>query len=124
MTDVTASIEYKINLNGEIFLLDSKKYHLIEGILDTGSITKAAKQVDISYRTALNYIDKIEDSLDIKLVNTIKGGKGGGGGASLTPEGYSILKECKKFNAMLSLHKRVNEIESVVTSIDDINRHC
>ena len=119
MTDVTASIEYKINLNGEIFLLDSKKYHLIEGILDTGSITKAAKQVDISYRTALNYIDKIEDSLDIKLVNTIKGGKGGGGGASLTPEGYSILKECKKFNAMLSLHKRVNEIESVVTSIDE-----
>ncbi len=119
MTYVTASIKYKINLNGEIFLLDSKKYHLIEGILDAGSITKAAKQVDISYRTALNYIDKIEDSLDIKLVNTIKGGKGGGGGASLTPEGYSILKECKKFNAMLSLHKRVNEIESVVTSIDE-----
>ena len=65
MTPVTDSIEYKIYLNGENFLLDSKKYQLVAGILDTGSTTKASKEVDISYRTALNYIDKIENSLNI-----------------------------------------------------------
>lgn len=119
MTDVKAGVEYKINVDGNSFLLDSKKYQLLESILDTGSITKSAKSIKVSYRTALNYIDKIESTLDVKIVSTTKGGKGGGGGATLTDEGYSILKECKKINAIMELHKDVNEIESEVLSIDE-----
>ena len=97
MTDVKAGVEYKINVDG----------------------TAAAKSIDVSYRTALNYIDKIESSLDVKIVSTTKGGKGGGGGTSLTEEGYSILKECKKINAIMELHKDVNEIEAEVIKVDD-----
>lgn len=119
MADVKAGVEYKINIDGNSFLLDSKKYLLLESILDTGSLTEAAKIIKVSYRTALNYIEKIESSLDVKIVYTTKGGKGGGGGTSLTEEGYSILKECKKINAIMELHKDVNEIESEVVSIDD-----
>ena len=119
MTDVKAGVEYKINVDGNSFLLDSKKYQLLESILDTGSLTESAKMVKISYRTALNYIDKIESSLDVKIVSTTKGGKGGGGGTTLTEEGYSILKECKKINAIMELHKDVNEIESEIIAIDD-----
>ena len=105
MTDVKAGVEYKINVDGNSFLLDSKKFQLLESILDTGSLTDAAKSVKVSYRTALNYIEKIESSLNVKIVNTTKGGKGGGGGTTLTEEGYSILKECKKINAIMELHK-------------------
>ena len=101
MTDVKAGVEYKINVDGNSFLLDSKKYQLLESILDTGSLTEAAKLIKVSYRTALNYIEKIESTLNVKIVNTTKGGKGGGGGTSLTEEGYSILKECKKINAIM-----------------------
>ena len=119
MTDVKAGVEYKINVDGNSFLLDSKKFRLLESILDTGSLTAAAKSIDVSYRTALNYIDKIESSLDVKIVSTTKGGKGGGGGTSLTEEGYSILKECKKSNAIMELHKDVNEIEAEVIKVDD-----
>ena len=119
MTDVKAGVEYKINVDGNSFLLDSKKFRLLESILDTGSLTAAAKSIDVSYRTALNYIDKIESSLDVKIVSTTKGGKGGGGGTSLTEEGYSILKECKKINAIMELHKDVNEIEAEVIKVDD-----
>ena len=119
MTDVKAGVEYKINIEGNSFLLDSKKFQLLESILDTGSLTDAAKSINVSYRTALNYIDKIESSLDVKIVSTTKGGKGGGGGTSLTEEGYSILKECKKINAIMELHKEVNEIESEIVAIDD-----
>ncbi len=119
MTDVKAGVEYKINVDGNSFLLDSKKYQLLESILDTGSLTESAKAVRISYRTALNYIDKIESSLQVKIVNTTKGGKGGGGGTTLTEEGYSILKECKKINAIMELHKDVNEIEAEVLAIDE-----
>ena len=99
--------------------MDSKKFQLLESILDTGSLTDAAKSVKVSYRTALNYIEKIESSLNVKIVNTTKGGKGGGGGTTLTDEGYSILKECKKINAIMELHKDVNEIESEIINIDD-----
>ena len=119
MTDVKAGVEYKINIDGNSFLLDSKKYQLLESILDTGSLTESANVVKISYRTALNYIDKIESSLQVKIVSTSKGGKGGGGGTTLTEEGYSILKECKKINAIMELHRDVNEIEAEVLDIDE-----
>ena len=119
MTDVKAGVEYKINIEGNSFLLDSKKYQLLESILDTGSLTQAAKAINVSYRTALNYIEKIESTLDVKIVSTTKGGKGGGGGTVLTEEGYSILKECKKINAIMELHKDVNEIEAEVISVDE-----
>ena len=119
MTDVKAGVEYKINIDGNSFLLDSKKFQLLVAISDTGSLTAAAKSIDVSYRTALNYIEKIESTLNVKIVNTTKGGKGGGGGTSLTEEGYSILKECKKVNAIMELHKDVNEIEAEIVDIDD-----
>ena len=95
MTDVKAGVEYKINVDGNSFLLDGKKYQLLESILDTESMTESAKSIKVSYRTALNYIDKIESALNVKIVNTTKGGKGGGG-TTLTDEGYSILKNVRK----------------------------
>ena len=119
MTDVKAGVEYKINVDGNSFFLDNKKYQLLEFILDTGSLTESAKLAKISYRTALNYIDKIESTLQVKIVSTSKGGKGGGGGTTLTEEGYSILKECKKINAIMELHRDVNEIEAEILSIDE-----
>lgn len=76
MADVSAGVEYKINVDGNSFLLDSKKYQLLESILETGSLTAAAKEIKVSYRTALNYIEKTESTLDVKIVSTTKGGKG------------------------------------------------
>ena len=118
MADVKAGVEYKINVNNNLFLLDNKKYQLLQSILDYGSLTKAAKEIKVSYRTALNYIEKMEMDLDVKIVNTTKGGKGGGGGTSLTDDGYSILKECKKINAIMELHKDVNEIEAEIVDVN------
>ena len=118
MADVKAGVEYKINVNNNLFLLDNKKYQLLQSILDYGSLTKAAKEIKVSYRTALNYIEKMEMALDVKIVNTKKGGKGGGGGTSLTDDGYSILKECKKINAIMELHKDVNEIEAEIVDVN------
>lgn len=118
MTEVTAGVEYKINLDGKSFLLDEKKFNLLKNINSSGSITQAAKITKISYRTALNYIDKMEEGLDIAIVNTSKGGSGGGGSTTLTDEGKAILKECKKINAIMNLHREVNEIEANILEID------
>lgn len=118
MNNIKVGMEYRILLEDDSFLLTSKQFELIENILNTGSITKAAKSIDISYRTALNYIDKMEEALGVKIVSTSKGGKGGGGGTQLTPEGFNLLKECKKIDALMELHNDVNEFE---TSIAEIN---
>lgn len=118
MTKVKAGVEYKINAGNNNFLLNEKKFNLLNNINSLGSITEAAKQTRISYRTALNYIEKIESSLEISVVSTTKGGKGGGGSAKLTSEGKLILKECKKINAIMELHKEVNELEAIIIDID------
>ena len=120
MADVMAGIEYKITIGDNSFLLNSIKYDLLESILVNGSLTAAAKDIGVSYKTALNYIDKIQSSLNVNVVDTTKGGKGGGGGTKLTEDGYSILKECKKINAIMELHREVNEIEAKIVDIDDI----
>ena len=118
MTDVTAGVEYNINVDGNSFLLNEKKFKLLTYINETESITAAAKLTKISYRTALNYIDKMETSLDIAVVSTRKGGSGGGGGTKLTVEGLQILKECKKINAIMELHRETNELEAEIINID------
>lgn len=120
MTEVKAGHEYKIILDGKTFLLDEKKFKFLNYINLAGSISEASKKVGISYRTALNYIEKLETSLDIAVVSTNKGGKGGGGSTTLTSEGQLILKECKKINAIMELHKELNELEATVSKI---NKH-
>ena len=115
MTEVKAGVEYKINIDGNSFLLDQKKFNLLIYINESESITEAAKRSKISYRTALNYIDKIESSLDIAIVSTKKGG---GGSTTLTEEGLQILKECKKINAIMELHSETNEIEAEILEVD------
>lgn len=119
MTNVKADAGYIITIGDNSLLLDKKKFDLLQNIWDTGSIAHAAKNINISYRTALNYIEKIEETLDINIVSTKKGGKGGGGGTSLTDEGFYILKECKKINAIMELHNDVNELEATVTDINE-----
>lgn len=121
MTTVRAGVEYKIEYDDSSLLLDEKKFNLLSYINDTGSITEAAKRCKISYRTALNYIAKIESTLNISIVNTSKGGSGGGGSTTLSNEGLQILKECKKIKAIIELHKKVNEIEGEVIEMNDEN---
>jgi len=118
MTKVKAGVEYNIKVGDKNFLLNEKKFSLLNNINSSGSITEAAKLTQISYRTALNYIEKIESSLGISVVSTSKGGKGGGGSTKLSSEGQLILKECKKINAIMELHKEVNELEAIVIAID------
>ncbi|MDR3063447.1 MAG: TOBE domain-containing protein [Methanobrevibacter sp.] len=110
---------YKININNKVYVIDKKKYEIIDKINILGSISCAAKSSGVSYRTALNYIEKIENELDIKLVKTKKGGKGGGGSTELSREGKTILKKCKIISAVMELSSGINEIKTTISSIDE-----
>ncbi len=65
---------------------------LLRAIDRYGSINKAAKEINISYRKAWSYIKAMEERLGIKLVERQSGGKNGGG-AFLTREARSFLEK-------------------------------
>jgi molybdate transport system regulatory protein len=90
-----------IELDGSLWFHKSdRKYlggdriNLLEKIDELGSITKAAKDVGISYKTAWDTINMINNLAEKPLVDRLAGGKGGGG-TTLTVEGKKVINQFK-----------------------------
>ncbi|OXH85109.1 molybdenum-dependent transcriptional regulator, partial [Burkholderia multivorans] len=69
---------------GEQTLGGATRIALLAAIGDTGSITRAAKAVGLSYKAAWDAIDTMNNLAGEPLVVRSTGGKGGGG-TTLTP---------------------------------------
>jgi molybdate transport system regulatory protein len=72
-------------------LLGDRRLRLLEGIADTGSITRAAKRLGLSYRAAWNTVDALRNLAGEALVVTQSGGSDGGG-TRLTPAGERLVR--------------------------------
>lgn len=114
--------QYRLKLDDKIILLNKRKFKLLKFIDECGSITQASKQANIPYRSALKYIENLENDVNSTVVSTKRGGKGGGGGSKLTTEGKKILKEYRKVDSILKMHADVNEIEGEISDIDMENK--
>jgi len=68
---------------------------ILEAIKEAKSISKAAKELGMSYRYVWNYLTKIEKTMQEPVVQTYRGGRKGGG-AQLTKLGESLLKEYRR----------------------------
>jgi molybdate transport system regulatory protein len=77
---------------------------LLEAIDRYGSMNRAAREINISYRKAWSYITAMEERMGIDLVRRQKGGKNGGG-TELTDEARTFLKKYAELD---------NEIQRVV----------
>jgi molybdate transport system regulatory protein len=82
---VTIRFEVKDGLR-----LGPGKIRLLELIDETGSISAAARAMDMSYRRAWVLIDEVKLILGKAAVDTVAGGAGGGG-ARLTQDGKAII---------------------------------
>lgn len=71
--------------------LGSDRISLLEKIDEYGSITKAAKAVGISYKTAWDTVNAINNLSEKPLFIRMTGGKSGGG-TSLTEEGRDVIR--------------------------------
>jgi molybdate transport system regulatory protein len=80
-----------IEVDGEPVFGRGRRF-LLEAIDTHGSINRAAREVDISFRKAWGYIKAMEDRLGMKLVERQAGGKNGGG-ALLTDEARDMLRK-------------------------------
>lgn len=70
---------------------------LLERIREYGSITKAAKSMEMSYRHAWDLVDSMNKQAKSPLVESATGGKGGGG-ARVTEEGERMIALFWKFH--------------------------
>ena len=94
-----------IEKDGETYL-GVGRIVLLTKIKEMGSISKAAKSMQMSYKRAWDLVDAMNRHAGQPLVATCKGGKGGGG-ATLTAKGEEIVKE---FNMLLGqFHQFLDE---------------
>lgn len=111
--EVSGSLSFK--MAGEDFL-GLSRIELLEKIDRYGSITKAGKAQGISYKTAWEQVDALNNLAAKPLVRRSVGGKGGGG-TLLTEEGREVIR---RYRAIQEAHQRF--LRSLGEHIDDGER--
>jgi len=85
-----------IEANGHI-LLGEGRVQLLKAIDETGSLTKAAKSLGMSYKKAWSLIDAVNSRAKEPVISASVGGKGGGG-TRLTDYGRSLVATFEAIN--------------------------
>ncbi len=74
----------------------------LEAIRDTGSLTAAARSLRVSYKHLWTTIQRLEAAAGASLVHSARGGRGGGGQASLTAAGERLLADYRRVSGGLA----------------------
>lgn len=74
----------------DVIAIGPGKISLLEAIESTGSITAAAKSLNMSYRRAWLLLDELNHAMKTPAVDSAKGGTAGGGSA-LTDAGRQVV---------------------------------
>lgn len=86
---------------GENIAIGQGKADLLEAIGRTGSISAAARDLDMSYRKAWMLVDEMNQSFRTPVVQAAKGGHRGGG-AQVTELGQEALNRFRRIQAKAS----------------------
>ena len=82
-----------LRVAGKGVAIEPEQVAMLEAVRARNSLTKAAKDLHVSYRHLWASIRKMEAIAGEKLVVTAHGGRGGGGEARLTERALQLLKE-------------------------------
>lgn len=93
----TSALQLRVQLDDNV-RFGPGKADLLEGIADTGSISAAGRRMRMSYRRAWELAEAINADFGAPLVQTLTGGKGGGG-TQLTPLGTRVLAAYRRLQA-------------------------
>ena len=88
--EVEVAAKFRVSLVGLRGILDHRKIDFMKAVGRAGSLSAAARDFGITYRTAWIWTQEINKTWKTPLLARTHGGKGGGGTA-LTPEGCSVL---------------------------------
>ncbi len=96
--------------------ITARRIELLEAIEAQGTLTAAAKQLGISYRSAWDAVDEMNNLWESPLVTKQPGGVRGGG-TRLTPEGRRLIDG---FKLLQEEYRRFTE--SLSRNLDDFER--
>jgi molybdate transport system regulatory protein len=88
-----------IEQDGEVVLSDWR-VALLQVVDATGSLSEAARRMDVPYRTAWYKLKEIEERIGTPLLETRSGGATGGS-SQLTPAGRDLVARFDRFMAGL-----------------------
>ena len=84
-----------LEADGKLVMSDYR-VRLLEAIANTGSLSKAAEAMRLSYRRAWGKLKELEDNLGYPLVQSESGGSSGGR-TSLTDDALSFIAAYRRF---------------------------
>jgi molybdate transport system regulatory protein len=90
-------IKIRIDFEGDRYI-GRGRIELLELIGQHGSIARAAKAMEMSYKRAWYLIDEFNGMFSEPLIERHHGGKGGGA-AKLTPFGAELVREYREMEA-------------------------
>jgi len=97
--DVPLQAAFRASLVAPNGMLDYGRIDFLKAIERGGSLSAAAAEVGITYRTAWLWAREINRVWGSALLARTHGGKGGGG-TSLTPEGRSVLLRASRIESL------------------------
>jgi molybdate transport system regulatory protein len=86
--DLSASL---ILRRGALARVGLERVALIEAVAELGSISAAAKRMDLSYKGAWDAVQALNNLFDAPLIAAGAGGRAGGG-AQVTPRGHAVVR--------------------------------
>jgi molybdate transport system regulatory protein len=112
--NVTEGLRFRIVL-GRGVALGPGKADLLQAIDETGSLTKAAARFGMSYKRGWSLVREMNEAFAKPLVETEKGGSGGGGSAVLTRLGKRVLRRYRRMED--------DATRAVTAGVADLRRH-
>ena len=96
--NMTEGLRFRVVLRPGV-ALGPGKADLLQAIRDTHSLTAAAAKFGMSYKRCWSLVQEMNIAFKKPLVETEKGGSGGGGGARLTTLGEHVLGRYRQMEA-------------------------
>jgi molybdate transport system regulatory protein len=112
--NITEGLRFRIVLRPGV-ALGPGKADLLQAIDETASLTAAAARFGMSYKRGWTLVREMNAAFAKPLVETEKGGAGGGGSARLTPLGRRVLSRYRQMEADAS--------SAIEAGVADLRRH-
>jgi molybdate transport system regulatory protein len=112
--NLTEGLRFRVVLAPGI-ALGPGKADLLQAIDETASLTAAAARFGMSYKRGWTLVRELNGAFQEPLVETEKGGAGGGGRATLTALGRLVLQRYRKMEADAG--------EAIAAGVADLRTH-
>ncbi len=112
--NLTEGLRFRIVLKPGV-AIGPGKADLLAAIDETGSLTAAAGRCAMSYKRCWVLAREMNAAFAAPLVETVKGGTGGGGSTRLTPLGRRVLARYREME--------VDAAKAIATGVADLRRY-